>query len=91
MFSFEDGLKLVAARGRYMQEAAVATPSGMVAIMGADEAAVNKLCAGSGAKAKCSSRRTSTPRGRSSSAGRQAACERVAEAGRGGGLQGGRR
>src|SRR3954451_18547265 len=44
VFSFEDGLKLVAARGRYMQEAAVATPSGMVSIMGADEAAVVKLC-----------------------------------------------
>src|SRR5436190_6443156 len=43
-FSFEDGLKLVAARGRYMQEAAVATPSGMVAVLGADEAAVTKLC-----------------------------------------------
>jgi [acyl-carrier-protein] S-malonyltransferase len=43
-FDFETGLKLVAARGRYMQEAAVATPSGMVAIMGADEAAVIKLC-----------------------------------------------
>ncbi len=42
--SFEDGLKLVAARGRYMQEAAVATPSGMVALLGADEAAVNQLC-----------------------------------------------
>jgi [acyl-carrier-protein] S-malonyltransferase len=45
VFGFEDGLRLVAARGRYMQEAAVASPSGMVAIMGADEAAVNKLCA----------------------------------------------
>src|SRR5580765_3210286 len=44
-FSFEEGLKLVAARGRYMQEAAVASPSGMVAILGADEAAVEKLCA----------------------------------------------
>src|SRR5882672_5536926 len=42
--SFEDGLKLVAARGRYMQEAAVATPSGMVAILGADENAVAGLC-----------------------------------------------
>src|SRR3954471_7952914 len=42
--SFEDGLKLVAARGRYMQEAAVATPSSMVAIVGADEGAVTKLC-----------------------------------------------
>ena len=29
---------------RYMQEAAVASPSGMVAIMGADEAAINQLC-----------------------------------------------
>jgi [acyl-carrier-protein] S-malonyltransferase len=44
VFSFEDGLKLVAARGRYMQQAATATPSSMVAIMGADEAAVMKLC-----------------------------------------------
>lgn len=45
VFSFEDGLKLVAARGRYMQDAAVATPSSMVAVMGADEPAINKLCA----------------------------------------------
>lgn len=44
VFSFVDGLKLVAARGRYMQEAAVASPSGMVAIMGADEAKVIELC-----------------------------------------------
>lgn len=43
-FSFEAGLKLVAARGRYMQEAATASPSGMVAILGADEAAAEKLC-----------------------------------------------
>src|SRR4051794_35754726 len=39
VFGFEEGLKLVAARGRYMQEAAVATPSGMVALVGADKAA----------------------------------------------------
>jgi [acyl-carrier-protein] S-malonyltransferase len=43
-FDFETGLKLVAARGRAMQDAAVVSPSGMVAIMGADEAAVMKLC-----------------------------------------------
>ncbi|WP_428938504.1 ACP S-malonyltransferase [Fontivita pretiosa] len=43
-FSFEDGLKLVAARGRYMQQAAVATPSTMVSLMGADEPAVIRLC-----------------------------------------------
>ena len=45
VFTFEEGLKLVAARGKYMQEAATATPSSMVAIMGADEATVTKLCA----------------------------------------------
>ena len=44
VFSFEDGLKLVAARGRYMQEAAVASPSGMVALLGADKAAAARLC-----------------------------------------------
>jgi [acyl-carrier-protein] S-malonyltransferase len=43
-FTFEAGLRLVAARGKYMQEAAVATPSGMVAILGADEAAIDKIC-----------------------------------------------
>lgn len=44
VFSFEDGLKLVAARGKAMQEAAVSVPSSMVAVMGADEAAITKLC-----------------------------------------------
>jgi len=44
VFGFEDGLKLVAARGRYMQEAAVASPSGMVAVIGADENQINEIC-----------------------------------------------
>lgn len=43
-FSFEEGLKLVAARGRAMQDAAVATASGMVSVIGADEPAVLGLC-----------------------------------------------
>jgi [acyl-carrier-protein] S-malonyltransferase len=42
--SFEQGLKLVQRRGSFMQEAAVATPSGMVALIGGDEAAVRKIC-----------------------------------------------
>ncbi len=44
-FSFEDGLRIVRARGEFMQAAAVASPSGMVSIMGLDEAAVLEVCA----------------------------------------------
>ena len=36
--SFEDGLQLVRQRGMFMQEAAMATPSAMVAVIGADPA-----------------------------------------------------
>jgi [acyl-carrier-protein] S-malonyltransferase len=42
--SFADALQLVAARGTYMQQAAAANPSGMVAVAGADEAAAIQLC-----------------------------------------------
>lgn len=42
--SFEDGLKLVRRRGELMQEAATATPSGMVSIIGGEEANVVALC-----------------------------------------------
>ena len=43
--SFADGLKVVKARGEAMQQAAEATPSGMVALLGADLAAVEALVA----------------------------------------------
>jgi [acyl-carrier-protein] S-malonyltransferase len=43
-FSFRDGLELVALRGRAMQEAAEAVPSGMLALIGADEAAAQGVC-----------------------------------------------
>jgi [acyl-carrier-protein] S-malonyltransferase len=43
-FSFEEGLRLVSLRGRLMQEAALASPSGMVAMIGADEPTVRKIC-----------------------------------------------
>jgi len=43
-FSFEDGLMLVRQRGTFMQEAATATPSSMVALIGADESQANQLC-----------------------------------------------
>lgn len=44
-FGFADGLRLVATRGRLMQQAAEASRGGMVALIGADEAQANELCA----------------------------------------------
>jgi len=41
---FESGLRLVARRGRLMQEAALAVPSGMVSVLGLDEPKAQKLC-----------------------------------------------
>jgi len=42
--SFEDALRLVRRRGDLMQQAAVASPSGMVSLVGADEATARALC-----------------------------------------------
>lgn len=44
VFSFEDGLKLVRARGQLMQAAAEAAPSTMLALLGADEASAHAVC-----------------------------------------------
>src|SRR5262245_48113094 len=43
--SFEDGLRLVRQRGRFMQEACEATRGGMAAIIGLDEAPTREVCA----------------------------------------------
>ncbi len=45
VFSFEDALKIVKARGRLMQAAAEAAPSTMLALLMADEAGANAVCA----------------------------------------------
>jgi [acyl-carrier-protein] S-malonyltransferase len=47
--SFEDGLKVVRERGRFMQEACETTQGGMAAIIGLDESATREVCAHSGA------------------------------------------
>jgi len=44
-FSFADGLRLVAARGRFMDEACAATAGAMAAMIGGDETAVRTLAA----------------------------------------------
>ncbi len=41
---FEAGLRVVRERGRLMQAAAVATPSGMASVLGLDEEKVDELC-----------------------------------------------
>jgi [acyl-carrier-protein] S-malonyltransferase len=43
--SFPDGLRLVQKRGEAMQAASDATPSGMVSILGLDQAKVEEICA----------------------------------------------
>ena len=45
VFTFAEGLRLVATRGRLMQKAAEASKGGMVALIGADEAKANEVCA----------------------------------------------
>lgn len=44
VISFEDGLRLVTLRGRAMQDAAEATPGGMLALIGCDEAQAQAVC-----------------------------------------------
>ena len=45
VLSFEDGLKLVSARAKAMQEACDANPSSMAAILGLEDAIVEDICA----------------------------------------------
>jgi [acyl-carrier-protein] S-malonyltransferase len=85
-FSFETGLNLVAARGRLMQEAALATPSGMVSIIGADEAAVTALCSASAQGDVLVPANFNSP-GQIVVSGTLAACERIAAAAGAAGLR----
>src|SRR3954470_3407308 len=48
VMSFEDGLKVVRQRGRFMQEACEAAPGSMAAIIGLDEAPTREICAEAG-------------------------------------------
>ena len=46
--SFEDGLRVVRQRGKFMQEACDATRGGMAAIIGLDETPTREVCAEAG-------------------------------------------
>ena len=86
VFGFEDGLRLVAARGRYMQEAAVASPSGMVAILGAPKEAVVQLCE-QVARGEVMVPANYNAPGQIVVSGSRAACERVLQAAEAGGFK----
>jgi len=79
VFGFEDGLRLVAARGRFMQEAAVATPSTMVAVIGADELQVQQLCSTSAQGEVLVAANFNAP-GQIVVSGTKPACQRLADA-----------
>jgi [acyl-carrier-protein] S-malonyltransferase len=48
VMSFEDALRVVRQRGRFMQEACDATRGGMAAVIGLDEAPTREVCAAAG-------------------------------------------
>jgi [acyl-carrier-protein] S-malonyltransferase len=48
VMSFEDGLRVVRLRGRFMQEACEATRGGMAAVIGLDETPTREVCAEAG-------------------------------------------
>jgi [acyl-carrier-protein] S-malonyltransferase len=48
VMSFEDGLRVVRQRGRFMQEACEVTQGGMAAVIGLDEAPTREVCAEGG-------------------------------------------
>ncbi|MEN9678641.1 MAG: S-malonyltransferase [Verrucomicrobiota bacterium] len=48
VLSFEEGLRVVRARGRFMHEACEQTRGGMAALIGLDEAATREVCAATG-------------------------------------------
>ena len=78
VFDFAIGLKLVQARGRYMQEAAVSVKSGMVSVMGADEEQVREICEQAGHGHILVPANFNCP-GQIVVSGALPACERVAE------------
>lgn len=79
VFTFDDGLRLVRRRGELMQQAASATASGMVTLLGADEAAVEKLCAEQAQGEVLVAANYNCP-GQIVASGSMAACERLTAA-----------
>lgn len=74
---FREAVKLVRLRGQAMQAAAEAVPSGMVALIGADEVSAGKLCAAAANGEVLQVANLNSP-GQVVISGSKAACERAA-------------
>src|SRR5262249_4979858 len=74
--SFQDGLRLVQKRGEAMQASADATPSGMVSILGLDQAKVEEICAAARSAGTLEVANLHCP-GNIVGAGSKAACDEV--------------
>jgi [acyl-carrier-protein] S-malonyltransferase len=77
--SFEDGVRLVQRRGQLMQEAALARPSGMVSLVGADPDKARAICDAARGDDVLSPANFNCP-GQIVIAGSKAACERAVAA-----------
>jgi [acyl-carrier-protein] S-malonyltransferase len=86
VFGFEEGLRLVRRRGELMQEAANASPGGMVALIGADEATAKQLCEQAAAGDVLVPANYNAP-GQIVVSGSLAACQRVIKAAEAAGLR----
>ena len=79
VFKFEDGLMLVQKRGAAMQEAADATPGGMVSILGLERVEVERLCREARGRDEILEIANLLCPGNAVISGTVAACERAAE------------
>lgn len=86
VFGFLDGLKLVAIRGRLMQEASEASEGSMVALIGADEDQARTICERAGGDEVLVCANLNAP-GQIVLSGHRGACERAAEVAREMGLR----
>jgi [acyl-carrier-protein] S-malonyltransferase len=79
VMSFEDGLRVVQERGRAMQDASDAVPSGMVSILGLERDKVERLCAEARAEGEVLQIANLLGPGNIVVSGHKSACARVAE------------
>jgi len=75
---FDDAVRLTHLRGRYMQEACEAQPSGMVSLLGVDEKGAEKICEAARSAGTIWPANYNSP-GQVVVSGVRAACDRVAE------------